>query len=127
VGSNLSRSTLRSLWPTSDKPKFCCHVAQNLFVARNEVGEFLVAGENPVQFYAGFNAAHHKDYSDVFRANRTLAAACEAAGISNLKLTSHHITCYCSHCGTKLVKYYGKAGGALRDDKYVADMLTGFP
>ena len=107
--------------------QFCCHVAWNLFVDRNDVGEFLVAGGHPVHFFAGFNAAHRKDYSDVLRANKTIAAAYDAAGISNIKLQTHHVTFYCQYCGTKLIEFYGTDGGALRDDAYVEEMRSGFP
>src|ERR1043165_743927 len=101
--------------------QFCCHVAHNRFDARNNVGEFLVAGGTPTQFWAGFNAAHRKDYSDTLIANKALSAACNAAGISNVKLNMQHVTYYCSHCGTKYIDFYSADGGALRDDRYVEE------
>jgi hypothetical protein len=105
-------------------PQFCCDSARDRFGARNDVGEFLVAGGDPVQFFAGFNMAHRTYYSDVVVAARAAASALDAAGISNVKLAAHGIAHYCSQCGVKLVDFYGPDGGALRDDHYVAQMRS---
>ena len=88
------------------------------------MGDFLVAGGDPIQFFEGFNMAHRKDYSDVVEATRAATSAFEAAGIANLKLAAHGIVHYCSQCGAKFAEFYGTNGGAMRDDAYVAQMQS---
>ncbi len=106
--------------------EWCCHSAKDRFESRNDYGEYLVAGLVPdvgdVWFFAGFNMAHRKDYSDVLGATKAASAALEEIGISNFKLSSSHCVHYCSHCGAKLVEHYGSEGGLLRDDEYVIQM-----
>lgn len=106
--------------------EWCCHSAKNRFESRQSCGEYLVAGLVPdvdeVWFFAGFNMAHRREYSDVLGATRAASAILKENGISNIKLAEHHSVHFCSHCGAKLSEYYGPDGGALRDDQYVRQM-----
>jgi hypothetical protein len=106
--------------------KWCCDSAKNRFESRHSYGEFLVAGIYPevgkVWFFAGFNMAHRRDYSDVLSATKAASEVIKAIGISNFKLAEHHCVHFCSHCGAKLSEFYGSEGGYLRDDNYVKEM-----
>ena len=108
---------------------WCCHAAKNRFDDRNQYGEYLVAGFVPnvqeVWFFAGFNMAHRRDYTEILQACKAAATAIEEIGISNFKLTSSHCVHFCSHCGANLKEFYGKEGGALRDDEYVRQIIEG--
>ena len=106
--------------------EWCCHSAKARFDARNQYGEFLVAGRVPdvgeVWFFSGFNMTHRQDYSDVIGAIKAATATLKEIGISNFKLDEHHCVHFCAFCGTKLIDFYGSEGGALRDDEYVMRM-----
>ena len=61
--------------------EWCCNSAKNRFEERKTYGEYLVAGLVPdvgeVWFFAGFNMAHRRDYSDVLAATKAASAALE--------------------------------------------------
>jgi hypothetical protein len=108
--------------------EWCCQPAKFRFDDRLSYGAFLVAGLKPevdeVRFYAGFNMAHRKDYSDVLGAIQAAKAALEAESISNFKLSACRCVHFCSFCGANLREHYGVDGGILRDDEYVRQMTS---
>jgi len=105
---------------------WCCVSAGGRFAARLDCGDFIVAGahDGRVEFLAGFNAVNRADRARPVRANAAVAAALTAACVSNMKVFMFSGVRYCSSCGANLRSYYGRDGGLLRDDAYVAELYA---
>lgn len=107
---------------------WCCQVMKNLFEARHDCGEYVVAGFDPLTrktiFVLGFNLCHRRDYSEVVGTNQRVSRVIKAEGISNVKLAGYRATRFCHWCGTDLRQHYGHDGGLLRDDAYVKSLRS---
>ena len=125
----LPRSWLERLllqWGPKSPDGFCCPGAKGRFHQREIVGGFLVAGLDPwdrtVGFFSGSTMAHRHDYAEVLQSVRKASAALSDIGISNFKLLLYGRVNFCASCGANLQRHYGIHGGALRDDRFVAEL-----
>lgn len=108
---------------------FCCNAARGRFLSRQGYGDFLVAGraspDSEISFVAGSSMAHREDYKALLPTLRAVERALGSFQISNYTLlTSGHVR-YCASCGVSLHRFYGRNGGALRDDDF-AHQLPSF-
>ena len=76
------------------------------------------------RFFAGSTMAHRHDYEDLLGTLKKAERAMADLDLSNFKLLQYGEVLYCAQCGANLRRFYGRDGGVLRDDDFVARLVS---